>query len=53
MIAKMDDIKVKIANGDDQTVGIILSKAKSNIWEKFGAITDCENKIVIGFTACN
>ena len=49
---KMDDIKSKIASGEYQIVDNTSSRAKSDVWEKFGVIKDCENNVVSGFAAC-
>ena len=48
----MDDIKSKIASGECQIVDNTSSRAKSDVWDKFGVIKNSENNIVSGFAAC-
>ena len=49
---KTDDIKAKVANETYQILDDILSKVKSDIWEDFGVLKDCENNVVNDFAAC-
>ncbi|KAL7402160.1 hypothetical protein ABVT39_010671 [Epinephelus coioides] len=48
----MDDIKSKLVSGEYEIVDNKLSRAKSDIWEKFGLLQDQENNIVSGYAVC-
>lgn len=49
--SKMDDIKAKEASGEYVLVDNTSSRAKSDVWEKFGVIREDENNIFNGFAA--
>ena len=46
------EIKAKLVSGEYEIVDNPSSRARSDVWEKFGMVQDQENNIVSGYAVC-